>query len=177
MIFGGKGDILLGTLLEEEGNTVVYANIPEVDSENEHCAEYQIYQDGINTILNNLKADYNFAVNLIVEPKNKETVAVEAGGITFYYPAKWQDAVQTEVADNGVSFSSNGVEFFDLSFVDSESAIFFGTYQQTQIYIITYEIDETQYTEDEYDALRMMQEDIDVIVDHLISDPNFTLGE
>lgn len=39
------------------------------------------------------------------------------------------------------------------------------------------EIDETQYTEAEYGTLRMMQEDIDVILDRLMSDPNFTLGE
>lgn len=66
---------------------------------------------------------------------------------------------------------------FDLSFTESENAIFFGTYQQTPIYIVSYEIDETQYTEAEYGTLRMMQEDIDVILDRLMSDPNFTLGE
>ena len=176
-IFGGKGDILLGTLLGEENNTVVYTNIPELDSENEHYTEYRIYQDGINTILNNLEENYNFAVNLIVEPEDKETFAVEAGGITFYYPAKWQGAVQTEVTDNGVSVSSNGSKLFDLSFTGSENGIFFGTYRQTPIYITSYEIDEAQYTEDEYSALRMMQEDIDTIIDNLMADPNFVLGE
>lgn len=177
VIFGWEGDILLGTLLEEDNNTVVYANIPELDSENERYTEYQIYQDGINTILNNLEADYNFAVNLIVEPEDNETFTIEAGGMTLYYPARWQDTIETAVTDNGVSFSGNGVKLFDLSFTESENAIFFGTYQQTPIYIVSYEIDETQYTEAEYGTLRMMQEDIDVILDRLMSDPNFTLGE
>ena len=177
VIFGGKGDILLGTLLGEEENTVVYTNIPELDSENEHYTEYRIYQDGINTILNNLEADYNFAVNLIVEPEDNETFTIKAGGMALYYPARWQDTIETAVTDNGVSFSGNGVKLFDLSFTESENAIFFGTYQQTPIYIVSYEIDETQYTEAEYGTLRMMQEDIDVILDRLMSDPNFTLGE
>ena len=171
------GDILLGTLLEEDNNTVVYANIPELDSENERYTEYQIYQDGINTILNNLEADYNFAVNLIVEPEDNETFTIEAGGMTLYCPARWQDTIETAATDNGVRFSGNGVKLFDLSFTESENAIFFGTYQQTPIYIVSYEIDETQYTEAEYGTLRMMQEDIDVILDRLMSDPNFTLGE
>lgn len=176
VIFGGKGDILLGTLLGEEDNTVIYTNVPELDSENKHYTEYRIYQDGINTILNNLVADYNFAVNLIVEPEDKETFAVEAGGITFYYPAKWQDTVQTEVTDNGVCFSSNGSKLFALSFTESENGLFFGTYKQTPIYIMSYEIDKAQYTEDEYGTLRMMQEDLDTIVDNLMEDPNFVLG-
>ena len=85
--------------------------------------------------------------------------------------------MQTEVTDNGVSVSSNGSKLFDLSFTGSENGIFFGTYRQTPIYITSYEIDEAQYTEDEYSALRMMQEDIDTIIDNLMADPNFVLGE
>ena len=85
--------------------------------------------------------------------------------------------MQREVACNGVGFSSNGSELFALSFTESESAFFFGTYKQTPIYIVTYEIDEAQYTADEYGALRMMQEDIDTIIDNLMADPNFVLGE
>ena len=176
VIFGGTGEILLGTLHGEEGSTVVYANIPALDGANEHYTEYTIYQEGINTILNHLSEDYQFSIGSAEESEDRETFSIEAGGMTFEYPAAWKDTVEISVTEEGVSFSGKGCRLFDLRFAEGRDTFLLGTYAGTPIYVATYEIDQTQYFAEEYDMLRMMQDDVNVILEHLMEDPEFTVG-
>ena len=66
---------------------------------------------------------------------------------------------------------------FDLSFVDVNDGFLLGTYSGIPIYIIDYEIKEDNYTEDEVFDMYCMQEDVNVILQHLMEDPNFTINK
>ena len=166
-MFDGTGDILMGTLVGETENTVLYMNIPELDKSSENYAEYCTYQEAVNTIMGHLTKDYTFHINELVEVEDNSTTDIRTDVVTLKYPAKWKDAVQTEITETGVKFSNNGTPLFDLIFSECDGYLL-GTYKDTPIYIVDYPV--------ETDEQAAMQEDVNVILQYLMEDPKFTIN-
>lgn len=167
LIFNGTGEVLMGTLVGQSENTVIYMNVPTIDEENENYETYCGYQSAVNTIADHLEKDYDFRINEAVPDENTATADVEGAPIPMQYPEKWMNAVQTEVTKDRVKFSNNGTPLFDLVFTKCDGYLL-GTYKDTPIYIIDYEV-----STDEQIA---MQEDVNVILQHLMDDPNFEMN-
>ena len=91
------------------------------------------------------------------------------------YPLKWKDLVTVEVADDSVCFSYGEIKLFDLLF-DSDEGYLLGTYDGTQIKIISYDFDKDSLSEDEYFNCCAMQEDVNVILQYWLSDKNFVIA-
>lgn len=166
--FGGNGDNLLGTLIGENGNKVIYLDIPELDAESEHYEDDLVYQSQMNVIIEHMAEDYDIVFNEIVEPEDTAVFDIETSVVTLKYPEKWKDQVQVDVQEDGVRFSSNGTPLFDLMFKESDGFLL-GTYKQTPIYMVEYPV-ETQ----EQAAL---QGSVNAILEYLMQDPDFVINQ
>lgn len=167
LIFNGTGDVLMGTLVSKSENTVIYMNVPTINKENEKYETYCGYQSAVNTIANHLEKDYDFRINEAVVEENTATADIEGAPIPMKYPEKWKNAVQTEVEKDRIKFSNNGVPLFDLVFTRCDGYLL-GTYKDTPIYIIDYDVST--------DEQLAMQEDVNVILQGLMDDPNFKIN-
>lgn len=168
LIFDGVGDLLMGTLIGESENTVIYMNIPALNNEDENYDTYCGYQEAVNTIMNHLAEDYTFLIDEIVESEDTTTFDIETSVVTLKYPNKWRDKVQVDVSDKGVKFSNDGMPLFDIYFAACEDGYLLGTYKDTPIYIVDYSV--------ETDEQAAMQEDINVILQYLMEDSNFIIN-
>lgn len=158
-----EGDIL-GTV-EGEEYTVIRMVSYSFETENQ---ELYAMQEDVNVILQNLMNDYTFVVGEALEKEDNSTFGIKTSVVTMKYPTKWQEKVQIEVTDNGVKFSNNGTPLFDLMFVECNGYLL-GTYNGTPIYIVDYKV--------ENDEQAIMQEDVNVILQHLMEDKNFVIGQ
>lgn len=154
---------VLGTIIGEEENTVF--SITDYSVENEELAGMQ---EDVNIILQHLMSDYDFAVGEKVIKEDTSTFDIETPLVTMKYPSKWKDKVTIDVREDGVSFSCAGTQLFDLMFVSCDGYLL-GTYNGTPIYIIDYPIDGGE--------LCAMQEDVNVILEHLMQDEQFTINQ
>ena len=167
LVFGGHGDILVGTLIGKDENTVVYMNIPKLDSGNKNYDTYCGYQEAVNTIMTHLTEDYNFKVDELVEDIDTSTFDIETSIVTLKYPNKWKEKVQVKVSDDGVKFSNSGTPLFDLYFVKCDGYLL-GTYKNTPIYVVDYPV--------KTDEQIAMQKDINVILQDLMADSDFVIN-
>lgn len=174
--FNKEDGDLLGTLVLEEENVVLYADFAEIDSEDSKYKELAGYQEGINTIIDGLTSDYDFRVDEIVDLNEGKTFDIETSIATFKYPLKWQDEVKIDVQDNKVTFATEEEKLFDLEFGKSEGFLL-GTYDGTEIHVVTYEIDRDKYSENKYMKLSGMQNDVNVIVENLEKDSKFEINK
>lgn len=175
IIFNGEGDVLMGTLIGEKENTVIYISYADLDPEDQNYEANVLYQEDADTIVNHLKTDYDFMINQIVLYEDDETFDIQTNVTTLKYPAQWKDKVTVDVSDDAVRFSYGDNKLFDLSFVETEDGFLIGKYQDTPIYLVNYELTQGDMTELEFTELNLMQEDNSVILTHLVEDPNFVL--
>lgn len=176
LIFGGMTDHLLGTLQRSDGNVEVYATFGEMDSGDERYEAYCGYQEGINTVIEHLISDENFAINEAPVEEDTTTFEIETTVVTLQYPAKWKDKVSVNVSDDMAVFSCNGQRLFDLSFVECDGYLL-GTYKETPIYIVDYPIATENVSEADLNNFYAMQVDINVILQHLMEDSNFKISQ
>ena len=175
IVFGGEGEDLLGTLISEKENTVIYAAFNDFDSEDENYETYCMYQEGFNTIIEHLISDNDFVANEIIEWEDTGTFNIKTPVVTMKYPSKWKDKVTIEVVEDSVKFSCNGEKLFDLYFVECDGYLL-GMYKDTPIYIVDYSLDKAKYSEEQYLELCAMQEDVNVILYALMEDSSFVLS-
>ena len=161
--FNSEEGGILGTVKEEE-YTVLYVKDYVLETED---VELYAMQEDINVILQNLMEDYDFEAGIALEKEDTSTIDIKTRVVTMKYPAKWQDEVQINVSDNGVEFSNNGTPLFDLVFSDCDGYLL-GTYKATPIYIVEHPIDN--------EAQAAMIDDVNVILEHLMEDPSFTIN-
>lgn len=109
------------------------------------------------------------------ETVQEDVFETEANGITLKYPAKWQDTVNIEVTDNKVSFSYDGIALFDLIFGESNEYLL-GTYDDSEIHLRAYDVDPESVTEEQYDNICAMQDDVNVLIKCLQNDVGFKLS-
>lgn len=167
LIFGGEGGDLLGTLVGEDANTVVYVDMPELDRESEHFEENAAYQEDFGTIVENLRQDYVFAVNQAIEQEDTSTFVIHTSLTDLYYPNRWKDVAQIETSDDGVKFSKDGTLVFELRFAECDGFLL-GTYNGTPIYIIEHDLSGQEQAD--------MADDVNVILEHLKEDANFSMN-
>lgn len=168
LIFNGEGSTLMGTLIGEKENTVIYMNMAELDKNAENYEKYLAYQEGINDILNGLIDDYNFVVNEVVQNEDDATFDIKTPVVTMKYPKKWKEKVQIDITEDGVKFSNDGTSLFDLMFIGCDGYLL-GKYKETPIYIVSYTV--------ETDEQAAMQEDVNVILQYLMEDANFVVSK
>ena len=173
--FGEKKKILMGTLLLENENIVLYADFVEFSKDDEHYIEYGEYQEGVNTILQHLMKDNKFVINEIIEYDDPTTFDIPTKTVTLKYPNKWKEKVVVDVRDDIVKFSYKEEKLFDIVFEECDGYLL-GTYNSTPIYVIFYSFDKSKYNEEEKKALYGMTEDVDVILQALIKDSNFIIN-
>ena len=174
LVFGGKGENLLGTLITDNGNYAIYANIAKLDPKSEKYAEYSEYQECIGDITENLKKDYEFVSNMVVQKEDNETYDIETDVCTLKYPKKWKDKVTAEVGKDAVKFSCDGTKLFDICFTEQKNGIYIGKYKDTPVYVVSYKIDDKGKSKEQIEELRIMQDDLNVITDNLQADKNFS---
>ena len=167
VVFNGKGSVLMGTIVGDEGNTVLYMNVPALKKDSPNFNENLAYQQGVNTITNHLQEDYDFRVNEEVVEEDAKTFDIETDVTTFKYPAKWKDKITVKAEADKVSFSAGETPVFELRFKAGEG-YWLGDYKNTPIYIVDYPVkDEAQIA---------MQKDINVLIEHLRAAENFKDG-
>lgn len=167
VVFNGKGSVLMGTIVGEDGNTVLYMNVPTLKKDSENFNENLAYQQGVNTITNHLQEDYDFKLNEEVVAENNQTFDIETSVTTFKYPVKWKDKVTVKTEADKVSFSAGETPIFELRFKAGEGYRL-GDYKSTPIYIVDYPVKSEEQI--------AMQKDINVLIDNLRADENFKDG-
>ena len=155
---------VLGTVCADEYTVLSVVSYDIADTEN---ADLFAMQEDMNVILQNLMTDYEFVVGEAVEKIDDSTVDIETSVTTLKYPARWKDTVTANVTENGVSFVNYGTSLFDLVFTECDGFLL-GTYNDTPIYIVDYPV----YSDEQ----AAMQEDVNVILQHLMEDPNFIIN-
>lgn len=167
---------VLGTLELKDENVVIYVDFAKLDKDGKNYNKYVSYQEAVNTITTHLSEDYDFTIGEIVEKGPGATFEIETSLTTLKYPKKWEDKVQINVEDERVRFAYKDEKLFDLCFYECDGFLL-GTYRETPIYVISYDIDEEKYKEAEYMEISGMQQDVNVIIEHLDKDRRFKISE
>ena len=161
LLVNSDDGFVMGTLVGEEEN--VHINVLDYDVEDDELVEMQ---EDVNVILQNLMEDYDFQPGVKAEREDNSTFDIETPVVTMKYPSKWHDRVTVDVRDGGVYFSCDGTQLFDLIFSECDGFLL-GTYNGTPIYVVDYDVED--------DELAEMQEDVNVILQHLMEDNAFTV--
>ena len=102
------------------------------------------------------------------------TYTIKAGGLELKYPEKWKDKVTVDVTDDKAAFTCGKVNLFDILF-NSEEGTVLGTVKKDDEYIVLTVVD---YELKKADTdLAEMQTDLNVILNFLEADYDFTIGE
>ena len=104
--------------------------------------------------------------SILIEP-NDEVSDIPTDLVTLSYPERWKDKVEIKVEGKKVSFVNGDTPLFDLCFEECDGYLL-GTYDGTPIYIIEYPVE----TEEQI----AMQQDVNVIIDHLCQDAKFVIN-
>lgn len=177
ILFDGEAGDLLGTLQVNGRNVVLRLKTYEIDPEGEQYAQQLEMQEDINVLLNYLNTDYSFAAGMEVPQEDLPVFEIKTDTVTLYYPEKWKDQVRTEVTDQGVSFASGDTRLFDITFAETENSVLLGYYGRLPIYMVAYDLDQSSLSPEDFSRLRVMQEDVNVILQHLMTDAAFTAAE
>lgn len=112
-----------------------------------------------------------------------ETFSIETKYVTLEFPSKWKDKVDITINDEEpytVSFSYNDSPLFDLVF-NGTSGFRLGSMinngQVININVNFYDVDSDSMSNEEYLNYCAMQEDINVIIDKLVENYGFIIGE
>lgn len=175
LYFDNETENLIGTLPLATENKVLYADFADLDNEDENYLEYSTYQEGINTIIDNLVAEYNFIIDDVIEYDDKTTFDIENEFVTLKYPNKWKEEVEIYKEEKCIKFFYDKVALFDVYFEECDGD-HIGTYKNIPIYIISYIFDKDSITEEQHRKLSAMQHDVNVIIDNLVQDDNFVIN-
>ena len=166
IVFNGKGNTLFGTIVGEDANTVIHTNLVKLDENSENYETNRAYQDKLKDILSCLTADYEIILGEEVDHETTSDFDIETPVVTLKYPNKWKNKVKVEVTDDSVKFSNNGTPVFDLVFKETKGYLL-GTYKETPIYMVEHPVKTNEQA--------AMQQDVNVILKHLMKDPNFKM--
>lgn len=175
ILFNGTEGVVLGTIQGEDRNTVVrminYA-IPADAADYDACCGMQ---EDVNFIMEALKNDYDFVAGKEVLKEDDSVFEIRTGVISLYYPNKWKDVVDVSVEDDAVRFSCGETPLFSVLFGQSEGSVL-GSCNGTSVSITFDELDESGFSSEEFDRLCAMQEDVNVVIQGLMSAEDFHAG-
>ena len=175
ILFNGGDGYVLGTIIGEKENVVVKVADYLFDSDAENYDELCAMQEDINVIIDHLVKDYDFEVGVEAIKEDDSVFEIETPVATLYYPNKWKESVTIEKDGDSLRFSCGEIKLFDVLF-NSDDGFRLGTYNDTTINVVDYEIDEDSFSAEDFERLCAMQEDINVILQYLMKDSNFTLS-
>lgn len=173
-VFNGDGDSIVGTIVGENNNTVVYLNTAKLDADSENYNEYLSYQMGINDITNALTELDNFVFGEVVEWEDAGNFEIKTSVVTLKYPNKWKNKVDIVISEDVVKFSYYNVNLFDIYFKEVENGSLIGLYENTPIYVVSYSPDNDLLNEKQMDEYTSMQYGINVIIKCLKEYKNFS---
>lgn len=87
--------------------------------------------------------------------------------------------VNIEVTDSAVHFTYQDEKLFDMVFFEAENtdgAYLLGTYDETPIYIVSYSVDESSFSEEELSNYNAMQANVNVILENLEKEEKFEIN-
>lgn len=166
-VFNGEGENLIGTLVGEKENTVLYLDTFALDEKDENYEANIQLQEVSDEIITQLKKDYNLILNVVEEREDDSTFDIETDVVTLKYPAVWKDKVSVNVTGDAVMFSCGGEKLFDVCFSETQDGIPVGEYQNTPISLVFYDLKKGDMSEEQFAQLNQMQEDHSVILNHL----------
>ncbi len=168
-----EGDVL-GTIQDAKQNIVIRVRPFDLDENAANYSEFCAMQEDVNVILHFLEEDYEFLTGQAVGPEEESVFEIPTNVAALYYPQRWKDAVQIQNTDSKVSFYAGDIELFAIVFDAPDDGYLLGTYDGHSVSLITSDLDPN---EKEYDRLCAMQEDINIVLQHLMEDPKFTEAE
>lgn len=171
---GGDGNVL-GTLKNKKENIIIRITTYDINKDNGNYEDYAKMQNDINVIIEHLISEYDFVADEIVENEDDSVYKIKTSVATLFYPEKWKDSVTIKKSEKSIKFSCNGTKLFDLLF-DGTEGYLLGTYNNTEIRIVSYDIEEEKFSDSEFVELRAMQEGVNVIIDYLVKDKNFAIN-
>ncbi len=175
LIFDGQTGFVLGTLVGDDANTVIHFVDYPMDENDSRYNEFCTMAEDVNVIIENLIRDYSFVPGEEIIKEDQTTFEIKTSVAVLQYPAKWQDKVNIDLSDTSVKFSCGEYKLFDLYF-DSEEGSLLGTYKGKTIRIVSYDIDPSVISSEMFDQLCAMQEDVNVILQHLMEDTEFIIA-
>lgn len=175
LTFNASSGNLIGTLIGEDENVVIRIKDYDMSEDDERYNDFCGAAEDVNVIIENLIADYSFAAGEEVIKEDNSVFEVRTSLVTMYYPTKWQDKVDIDITDDSVKFKSSEDKLFDLNF-DSDEGYLLGKYDGVTISIVSYDINSEGMSEDRYYQLCAMQEDVNVILQHLMDDEKFEIA-
>lgn len=167
IIFNGTGEYLVGTLMGEEKNTVIHANINDLDQNDQNYENNLFYQEQMYLIFEYLTEDYELVSGEALASEDTADFDIETSVVTLKYPSRWKEKVQIEVLEDGVKFSADGTPLFDLMFKECDGYML-GSYEGTPIYMVEYPVESEEHA--------AMQAGVNTILQHLTEDPNFSIN-
>ena len=165
LTFNKDEGTFIGTIKDKDNMVVRFVGY-DIGSDN---PEVSLMQEDVNVIIQNLAKDYSFVTDTTpTDESNGDTYDIVTPVVTFKYPSKWKDKVQTQVTNLGVIFTNNGTPLFDLVFTECNGFLL-GRYNGTPIYVMNYDVSDPEQL--------AMKDDINVIIDNLKNDSNFEISE
>lgn len=172
----GSGEVL-GTLNNDGENVIVRVSYAELDKKSADYDKYADMQNSVDLITDRLEKNYDFAKGDEIYVSGDDVFEIKMEPTSLYYPSQWKDKVTVDVNDGKATFSSDKVKLFDIIFGEADdNAYLVGSYDGTDVYIVSYDIEQGKLSDNDFMNLRAMQESVDVIIDHLRQDEKFKLA-
>ena len=153
------GDVL-GTVKEDEYIVVRFKLFDAKDK------DMEMMQEDLSVVIENLKRDYDFVSGAALEKNDDSAFEIKTDVVSLYYPTKWKDKVSIDVEPDRVSFKRGKSELFDFVFAESDKGDYLGSYKGTPVYVVTYKVTDSEAAS--------MQEDLNVVLQHLREDSGFS---
>ncbi|MBR1431518.1 S-layer homology domain-containing protein [Ruminococcus sp.] len=99
LVFNGRGDTLLGTVIGEKKNTVIYVNTYPLDSKSRNYEENSAYQKNLNDIVNAIASDYRYLAGEEIYSASSEVVDIQTPYFTFRVPESFDENVSHEITN------------------------------------------------------------------------------
>ena len=158
---------LVGCSTQKEGNSAAVTSLPPSENDGQNASSET--EDSV--LVTPLSSDEHNEQNASSENENN-TFITEVAGLKLQYPLRWQEQVSIEVDTNTATFSFDNEKLFTLFFNCPDKGNVLGTVCGDENIVITV----SDYDVSSDNAVSM-QEDINVILQHLTEDYDFVVGE
>lgn len=176
LLFGKKTEDVLGTLHLEDEEITIYAKFNNLNRDSQKYEEYVGYQMKLGLIIDQLSQNYNFIPGEEIDNVKEEVFEIPTNLVTLKYPSKWKGVVNIEASASGVVFAYKGAKIFELRFVECDGVLI-GKYRGTPVYILSYEVEEEYFTEDELNTINGISRDVNVIIEYLEQNEEFKIAQ
>ena len=174
--FNGSDGDLLGSLITDDGPYTVRVLTHDSSTFADPERARQMQED-IDCILQHLISDYEFEAGKALGEEVTAVFPIRLNDdLTLYYPKRWEQKVAAETSDSSLKLTSGGNVLFEVLLGDSDRGDLVGSYRGEKLYIVSESIEQGSLPDSEYDALREMQEDFNVMLEYLLKDEAFTVA-